>query len=132
MSKKVEPLFEIINSLSYDKKKEYDFNLQTEFDVWQINRAFSLYDDTIMYANLMNMHNNATKKMHHDFYLYGLRKRKRFSKWPKKIKSDDLELVQRVYSYSKEEAMEALKILTQEQLDQIREDLNTGVVKNKK
>lgn len=129
MSKKVEPLFEIINSLSYDKKSEYDFNLESEYNSWQINRGLSLYEDTIFFSNLMNTNPLTSKKMQHDFYFYGLRKRKRFSKWPKRVQSEDIEFIQNLYSYSKQDAIEAIKTLGPDKLESLRRDYQTGSVK---
>ena len=41
-------------------------------------------------------------------------------------KSEDLDMVKRYYGYSNAKARSALKVLTAQQLDYIRERLNTG------
>ena len=49
-----------------------------------INRCLSGHIDCLMYANEMNRCSDIPKKWQYDFYLHGLSKKKRFSKWQKK------------------------------------------------
>ena len=64
--------------------------------------------------------------MQYEFYINILRKRKRFSPWIRKDKESDLEIVKSYYGYSNEKATQALKILSKEQLDYIKQRLDTG------
>jgi hypothetical protein len=91
-----------------------------------INRCLSGHIDCIMYANEMNMHHQLDKDMQYSFYLNTLRKRKRFSPWLRKDKITDLECVKQYYGYSNEKALQALKILTKEQLTFIKQRLDIG------
>ena len=91
-----------------------------------INRCLSGHIDCIMYANEMNMHHQLDKDMQYSFYLNTLRKRKRFSPWIRKDKITDLECVKQYYGYSNEKALQALKILTKEQLTFIKQRLDIG------
>jgi hypothetical protein len=91
-----------------------------------INRCLSGHIDCIMYANEMNMHHQLDKDMQYSFYLNTLRKRKRFSPWLRKDKVTDLECVKQYYGYSNEKALQALKILTKEQLTFIKQRLDIG------
>ena len=94
-----------------------------------INRCLSGHIDCIMYANEMNMHHQLDKDMQYSFYLNTLRKRKRFSPWLRKDKVTDLECVKQYYGYSNEKALQALKILTKEQLTFIKQRLDIGGTK---
>jgi hypothetical protein len=94
-----------------------------------INRCLSGHIDCIMYANEMNMHHQLDKDMQYSFYLNTLRKRKRFSPWLRKDKVTDLECVKQYYGYSNEKALQALKILTKEQLTFIKKRLDIGGTK---
>ena len=94
-----------------------------------INRCLSGHIDCIMYANEMNMHHQLDKDMQYSFYLNTLRKRKRFSPWLRKDKITDLECVKQYYGYSNEKALQALKILTKEQLTFIKKRLDIGGTK---
>jgi predicted protein tyrosine phosphatase len=55
-----------------------------------------------------------------------LRKRKRFSPWLRKDKITDLDIVKQYYGYSNEKAMQALKILSKDQIDFIKKRLDIG------
>jgi|TARA_A100001391_G_scaffold156439_1_gene114661 hypothetical protein len=82
-----------------------------------------------MFANEMNIHNHLDKDMQYQFYLNSLRKRKRFSPWLKKGKVEDLNIVKQYYGYNNEKATQALRILTKEQLNYIKQRLDTGGIK---
>ena len=82
-----------------------------------------------MYANEMNLHHHLDKDMQYSFYLNTLRKRKRFSPWLRKDKVTDLECIKKYYGYSNEKASQALKILTQEQINFIKQRLDIGGTK---
>ena len=82
-----------------------------------------------MFANEMNKYNFLDKDMQYSFYLNTLRKKKRFSPWLRKDKVTDLECIKKYYGYSNEKASQALKILTQEQINFIKQRLDTGGMK---
>ena len=79
-----------------------------------------------MYANEMNKNHHLPKDMQYSFYLNSLRKRKRFSPWLRKDKVTDLECIKEYYGYSNEKASQALKILTTEQINYIKQRLDIG------
>jgi len=64
--------------------------------------------------------------MQYEFYINSLRKRKRFSPWIKQDKVKDLDIVKQYYGYSNEKALQALKILSQDQITFIRNKLDVG------
>jgi hypothetical protein len=94
-----------------------------------VNRCLSGHIDCILFANEMNMNAHLPKDMQYSFYLNSLRKRKRFSPWLRKDKVKDLECVKQYYGYSNEKASQALKILNKEQLNFIKQRLETGGTK---
>jgi hypothetical protein len=94
-----------------------------------VNRCLSGHIDCVLFANEMNMYSSLDKDMQYQFYLNSLRKRKRFSPWLRKDKVKDLECVKQYYGYSNEKASQALKILNKEQLDFIKQRLETGGTK---
>ena len=55
-----------------------------------------------------------------------IRPRKRFSKWEKKGKFDDIEVVKEYYGYSNRQAEEALKILSDEHINEMKESMDVG------
>ena len=82
--------------------------------------------DTILFANEMNLNAHLDKDMQYSFFLYTLRKRKRFSPWLKKEQVDDLDLVKKHYGYSNEKAKVALTLLTKTQIEKIRNTHDMG------
>ena len=133
MSEKLS-LFGLINSLSYDKVNHIELNPDNlkAYNAWMTNVAFSLHADSIFYANEMNRLPHLSAQLQHDFYFHGLPKRKRFSKWPKKMEvSDEVEFVAEFYDLNNERAREIVDVLKatnqQNMLDKI-----TKIVKSKK
>jgi hypothetical protein len=122
------PLKDYLNSINLNKNYLMDEDplWEKNYPVYVVNRCMSQHLDTIMVANEMNLHSHLDKKLQYDFFINTVRPRKRFSPWGKKQKVDDLELVKQYYGYSSEKAIQALRILTQTQIDFIRTKLNTG------
>jgi NACalpha-BTF3-like transcription factor len=121
--------FDFLNAINDTKKDLIKEDPHTEKDYvpFMVNRGLSYFGDTVMYANEMNMHSSIPKKWQFEFYLTGIKKKKRFSKWAKKEStSDDLKLIMQEYNYSSKRAQEALDMLTDEQLKSIRESYKTG------
>jgi NACalpha-BTF3-like transcription factor len=121
--------FDFLNAINDTKKDLIKEDPHTEKDYvpFMVNRGLSYFGDTVMYANEMNMHTSIPKKWQFEFYLTGVKKKKRFSKWAKKEStSDDLKLIMQEYNYSSKRAQEALDMLTNEQLKSIRESYKTG------
>ena len=74
----------------------------------------------------MNLSSHLDNKLQYDFFINIVRPRKRFSPWIRKEKIETLELVKRYYGYSNDKAKSALKILTNEQIEFIKQRLDTG------
>jgi hypothetical protein len=116
-----------LNSINFTKEDlSEDINSYPPFIV---NRCLSGHIDCVLFANEMNMYAHLPKDMQYSFYLNSLRKRKRFSPWLRKDKVKDLECVKQYYGYSNEKASQALKILNKEQLNFIKQRLETGGTK---
>ena len=94
-----------------------------------MNRILSGHLDCIMFVNEMNKYSFLDKDLQYSFYLNTLRKKKRFSPWLRKDKVTDLEIVKQYYGYSNEKALNALKILTPEQINFIKQRLDIGGTK---
>lgn len=121
--------FEYLNAINFTKVNllKDDPHLLKDYNSFIVNRGLSYFGDTVMYANEMNMHASIPKKWQFDFYLAGIKKKKRFSKWSKREStSDDLKLIMQQYDYSAKRAQEALDMLTDDQLKSIRESYKTG------
>jgi hypothetical protein len=114
----------ILQTKEYALLTEQD---EKSYSSFMVNRALSFHRDTVLFANEMNKYPNLDNKLKYDFLLNIIRAQKRpYSKWHKKAKSGDLEVVKEYYGYSDAKAEEALHILTDDQIDLIREQLYKG------
>ena len=86
-----------------------------------INRSLSYFPDTVLQANEMNTNHHLGKREQFDYLRHSIRKRRRFSKWLKKGSDDRVESVKLFYGYGTKKALEAMKVLSDEQVDQIHE-----------
>lgn len=120
-------LSEILNSINYSKKNILtDPQQEKEYVPYVINRCLSYFPDTLLHANEMNRLNFLDKRVQYDYYLRSIRSRKRFSKWLKKEEVDDLEIVKKFFNYSEKRAREALKILSKDDIKNIKKQLDIG------
>ena len=121
--------FDFLNAINDSKEdliKKDPLN-EKDYVPFMVNRGLSYFADTVMYANEMNLHAAVQKKWQFDFYLHAVKKRKRFSKWAKKDSStDDIKLLMKEYNYSAKRAQEALTLLTDHQLVELRAKYDTG------
>jgi hypothetical protein len=117
-----------LNSINFNKQNliEEDPSTIKDYAPYIINRCLSGNIDSILFANEMNKYSFLDKDMQYSFYLNTLRKKKRFSPWLRKDKVTDLEIIKQYYGYSNEKASNALKILTPEQINFIKQRLDTG------
>ena len=117
-----------LNSINFNKKNliEEDPSVIKNYAPYIINRCLSGNLDCVMFTNEMNKYSFLDKDMQYSFYLNTLRKKKRFSPWLRKDKVTDLQCVKQYYGYSNEKASQALKILSPQQLDYIKQRLDTG------
>ena len=120
-----------LNSINFNKNNliEEDPSVIKDYAPYIVNRCLSGNLDCIMFVNEMNKYSFLDKDMQYTFYLNTLRKKKRFSPWLRKEKVTDLQSVKQYYGYSNEKASQALKILSKQQLDYIKQRLETGGLK---
>jgi hypothetical protein len=117
-----------LNSVNFNKDNliENDPESISSYPPYIVNRCLSGHLDTVLFANEMNRYSDLDKDMQYSFFLYTLRKRKRFSPWLKKEQVEDLDLVKKHYGYSNEKAKVAVSLLTKTQLEYIRNKHDMG------
>ena len=120
-----------LNSINFTKENliQDDPSLVKEYPPYIINRCLSGHMDCIMFVNEMNINHHLDKDLQYSFYLNTLRKKKRFAPWLRKDKVTDLEIIKQYYGYSNDKASQALKILTPEQINFIKQRLDIGGAK---
>ena len=97
-----------------------------DYNPFLTNRSLSYHLDTVMIANEMNKYPRLPGECQFDFLYNAVRKGRRYGGWYKEDVSPHLEMVMEFYNYSKHKALAALKVLTQDQLRQISERMDTG------
>ena len=103
---------------------------EKEYIPFVVNKCLSYFPDTIFYANQINVRPGLDKKMQYDYLRISVSKRKRFSKWFKEEKNDNIKLIQEYYGYSYRRAKEVLECLTDDNIRTIKDSLKTGGVKS--
>lgn len=131
MSKKELNPFDFMNAASFSKQdligdSENPELTEKQYSPYIVNRGFANFEDTILHANEMNQRAHLFNAAQFDYYRGALRKRKRFSKWPKADKSNDLDAIQQVYQCNRTVAKMYLKALSADQLKQVHSKLVTG------
>ena len=99
---------------------------EKEYSPFLTNRALSYFNDTIGYANELNQRHHLDSLLQFEYLLNIVRPKKRFSKWVKKDNDRDMSLVKEYYGYNNTKAIQALSILSPQQLNNIREKLEKG------
>lgn len=125
--------FDYINAISHTKKdlirdSEDPIRAEKDYNAYLINKGLSYFIDTVLYANEMNIHHHLDSKLQNDYLINIIRPKKRFAKWVKKLSEDDLEVVKNYYGYNNEKARQALSILSDDELAQIKKKQNKGGV----
>lgn len=132
MAKDYSP-FDFMNAVSFSKEDlihnhENPELIEKQYTPYLVNKGFANFEDTILHANEMNMRHQLFHDAQFQYYRGALRKRKRFSKWPKADKSGDLDAIQHVYQCNRTVAKLYLKALSKEDLKTVHERMSTGGV----
>jgi|TARA_R100001126_G_C4729971_1_gene103380 hypothetical protein len=118
-------LGEYLNAINYTKDDLFaDEGAEKGYVPFVINRCLSYFPDTIMQVNELNTNPNVSKKMQFDYLKNAIRKRKRFSKWLKNTKDDRLESIKLHFGYGDKKALEAMRVLSDEKIDEIHENIS--------
>jgi hypothetical protein len=120
--------FDYVNAILKSKEKLIvDDITEKGYEPFLVNRSLSYHKDCVFYANEMNRRHHLDKKLQNDFLLNTIRSQKRtFAKWVKREKSEDIECVKLVYGFSDSKAREALRLLSNEQIQQLKEQTEIG------
>ena len=122
---------EIVPSILQTKKNvfENDPDLK-DYNPFIINRALSFHPDCIPYVEEMNRLHFLDKDMQYQYLINTIRPMKRkFAPWQKAQVEKDIECVKEYFGYSNKKAREAMRILTNEQIDEIKRKTDKGGVK---
>ena len=123
-------LKDYLNAINFTKQNLLDtddLTWEKKYPPFIINKCLSMHYDSIAAANEMNGYHFLDKKVQFHFLINSIRKKKRFGgKWLSQAKLKNLEYVKEYYGYSNEKAKDALNILTEEQVELIKNTLSKG------
>ena len=100
-------LGDFLNSINYTKEDVFAEDAEhasKQYPAFVVNRCLSYFPDTLFHANEMNVNHSLSERVQYDYLRLSIRPRKRFSKWLKNEKPDDIEVVKRYYNYSNRKA----------------------------
>lgn len=128
--------FDYVNTINSPKKSnlmrdsENDTLAEKGYNAWVVNKAMSYFPDTILHANLMNQYHQLDNRPQYEFLLNSLRPKKRFAKWVKDVDDEALEVVCAYYQCNRNVGRDYLSLLSHEQIDIMKQKLETGGIKN--
>ena len=122
---------EIIPSiLQTGKSVMHDEVEYKDYKSFLVNRALSYHMDCVLYVNELNVWPSIEADMQYQYLLNSIRPMKRkFQPWQKPSADKDIECVKQYYGYNNQRAREALAILTDEQIAEIRIKTDKGGMK---
>jgi len=116
---------EIIPSILQNKHNVLED--EKDYNAYVVNRALSFHYDCILQANEMNRFPSLSGTMQYQYLLNSIRGYKRpFRPWQKRETIEDLEIVKEYYGYSNEKAKEALVLLKDADMQEIKKKLHKG------
>ena len=119
--------FDYLKAINETKKDiMVDDIAEKEYNPFIINRGLSFFRDTILYANEMNRFHHLDHRLQFDFFINIIKKKKRWSKWVKPQEVANLELIKEYYGYSNEKAKSALSLMSNEQIEELKNRIYKG------
>jgi hypothetical protein len=120
--------FDYVNQILQGKKNLIvDEQTEKAYNPFIVNRSLSYHYDCILFANEMNQRHFLDKKLQNSFLINTVRSRKRpFAKWVKSEKSEDIECIKQIYGFSDKKAYDALRLLKDEQIQELKEKTDIG------
>ena len=116
---------DIIPSILQNKKPVLEE--EKDYNPYIVNKALSFHYDCVMQANEMNKYPGLPGVLQYQFLLNSIRGYKRpFKPWQKRETIEDLEIVKEYFNYSNEKAKEALVLLNNADMEEIRKKLHKG------
>ena len=120
--------FDYVNLILQKKKEDEELDYK-EYVPFIVNRALSYHIDCVLYANEMNLRPNIDKDQQFQYLLNTIRPMKRkYQPWQKSEIDKDIECIKTYFGYSNEKAKDALRILNDEQVAEIKAKTNKGGV----
>lgn len=124
-NQKITP-FSFVHSITETKEDIFDGN-ESSYNKFLINRGLSFNVDCILHVHEIDKYPELPDKVHYQFLLNSIDKKRRYGKWIKKDSLPaDVQLVKEAFGYSTEKALVALELLTDKQLLELKDTIRKG------
>ena len=118
--------FDFVDLVLHKKKSDDEIDFK-DYAPFIVNRSLSYHIDCVLYANEMNLWPSTDKDMQYQYLLNSIRPMKRkFAPWQKSKNDENIDCVKTYFGYSNQKAKEALRILTDEQIAEIKRKTDKG------
>jgi len=101
----------------------YDLSGYTPF---LTNRAFAQHKDCVLLAEEMNQYHQLSPQLQYDFYFHAVRGGSRFGFPPKPEQVEYIDIVMEYYQYSRQKALEALRLLSFQDISNMVKEMDKG------
>ena len=119
--------FDFVKSVSYTKNDLMEEGLEEkEYKPFLVNKSLSYHQDSIHFANEMNIRHGSQNRLQYLFFLNTLRKRQRFSQWSKPYVSKKLEVIKEYYQISTKQAKDYISIFSDSDVRKMKKGMKTG------
>lgn len=120
-------LFDWLGALNTTKQNLLNEYTEKSFDPFIIRRGIAQNMDTVLLAQEMNKLHALPKVMQHDFFLGAITRKKRYGKWSKKeAVVEKIQTISTYYKVSLKEATEYAELLSDAQVAELVERMDTG------
>ena len=118
--------FDFVDFILRKKTPEGELDFK-DYAPFLVNRSLSYHLDCVPYVQEMNRWPALDKDMQYQYFLNNIRPMKRkFAPWQKSEVEKNIECVKTYFGYSNQKAKEALRILTDEQIAEIKRKTDKG------
>jgi len=119
--------FDFVKSVSYTKKDLMEEGLEEkEYKPFLVNKSLSYHQDSIHFANEMNIRHGSENRLQYLFFLNTLRKRQRFSQWSKPYVSKKLDVIKEYYQICTKKAKDYMEVLSDSDVRNLKKRMKTG------
>lgn len=121
--------FDWLNNINGSTQSIWEVGISDkEYNSYMVNRGLSQFRDTVLFAQVMNEKSQyLSPQMQYDFYRLGItHKKKRFAKWHKPDKLEQIEMLARHFDLSIRIMENYVSLLSDEQIIEILNTLDQG------
>lgn len=103
--------FDFVESINSKTHFDWDDDIHNDYHPFVMNRHFSMIEQTCEIANEMNARSQLDDRLQYEFMFHILPKEKRYIKWIKPEKEEQLEVLKELYGMSTRQAEKALELI---------------------